>query len=1260
MRNLLSISILFLAFISFSQAPTAIITANSTTVCLGQQICFSGSSSTTNGGSAITNYAWNFGNGVSATGVNFCYTFLAPGTYTITLVVTNASGQADAEVKTSYITIKPAPIAAFNIAGVGCTVPLTLVFNNTRSAGTCTWDFDNGSPTPYVGTNPPSQTYNSAGTYDITLTVTDPVSNCSADTTQSIVVSNYQAGITMPTVACVGQPVTFIDNSTAGANSWTWNFAGAGSSSNQNPSYTFNTPGTYTIQLVSQNTNSGCSGSASQTITVQPTPTPSFTANPTSNCAPATINFTNSSIGGSNYVWNFGNGSAPYVGQNPPPQVYTIDSTYDVSLTMTSAAGCVGTTTLNDYINITNVHALFQADVTGGCGPLTVHFTNNSTTPTPTNPIVSWQWNFGNGQTYSGQNPPAQVYQVGVYDVILTVTSQSGCTDTDTLHDYIAVGQILSLDFTVDTLVNCIKTDFEFTSHVVTNPANPDPSEIDYFWDFTDGTSTEENPHYQFTSDTGYFDVSLIVNFRGCKDTLEIDSLIKINAPISKFNPDTTLFCNPNSLPVILNITDQATHGELSDDVLMVWKWGDGTPNTVFDDPDLDDADLGSTSHTISNYGSYTVEQVIYNYTTGCSDSITRVIDVSTVTAQFATSNDSICQGDSLFMFDASSTWMTPPTPHPLDSWEFDMGNGTDVDMGDTANYVYPTAGSYIITLTATNSVGCFATSTLPITVLAPPFAVLASDLSTGCSPFLVNFTNGSISLNGLPLTSFDFLFTDDSTHTVVNSVNAPVSHTFVGDGVFFAELVATDQFGCVSPTASLPITITRPNAFFSVPSIVCNGDSIQTVNSSTGVAPLSYQWQIDGVIVSNTLDANALVNETGIPFGQTSTTHTVNLIATDGNGCKDTIGNLITVSIPYAKPTYSFTGASIDANGNFTCPPVFGTYTDSSFSYGSITDWNWNFGNAQTSSDSVAASTIVFSGCYDLFLQITDQYGCIADSTVNDYICVGGPEGTPSVLPTSGGCQQSAQFEIANAQNIYSVVWNMGDNNTVLDTLDFSYQYENPGVYSPSVTIYDSSGCPVTFTNLPNVTVVSSGLTASFTATPNPVDQDAAIVFTDQSVSASNSIISWNWDFGNNQTANSTTGTPQSYAYPSSGPYTATLTVTDALGCFATYQLPILVNDPQIWVPNVFTPNGDNSNELFNLPFDGFQSYHITIMNRWGNVVWDRDRDSTMPLLLWDGTNNGGTYCTDGVYFYHLTGVMKAGTEVDKQGFVTLVEAPH
>jgi len=1257
MKKLFFFAFIFSLFSVGAQTPIANFTGTPLSVCAGSTVNFT-NTSIANGTSQIVFNSWDFGDGQSLISFNATHIYDTPGTYPVTLVVTNSNGTADAEVKPNYIVVKPKPSSSFSILGQGCTVPLTLTFNNTSSTGTnmtYSWNFGNGSPVSNVQ-NPPSQTYNSAGTYPISLTVTNTTTGCSSTVIQQIAVSNYQAGITLPSVVCLGQAVNFGDNSTAGANTWNWNFGGQGSSTQQNPTFTFNTAGTFNVQLASQNTASGCTGSTSQQITVQQSPTPNFTGTPLTNCAPSVVNFINTSTGGVTYTWNFGNGTPPFTGTTPPAQTYPINGAFPVSLTMTTATGCTGTTTLPNYINVTDVEAGFTANVTGGCAPLTVSFTSSSTAPNPaTNPIVSWNWNFGNGQTSTLQNPPAQIYPVGVYNVTLTVTTQSGCTDTYTSSEYIKVGLINSVNFTVDTLINCIKKDFEFTSIISTTPSNPDSTEITYFWDFTDGTSTEQNPTYQFTSDTGYFDVMLIVNYRGCIDTLNIDSLIYINAPISKFTPAETLFCNPTSLPVLLNITDEATHGILADDVYMIWKWGDGSPNTLFDDPELDDANLGSTSHSFAGYGTYTVEQVIHNYTTGCSDSTTRTIDVSMVTAGFTLSNDSICQGDSLFMYDLSSTWMNPPTPHPLETWEFDMGNNSsDVNMGDTANFVYPSSGSYTITLTATNSVGCSATAALPIIVLAPPFAVLASDASVGCSPFLVNFTNGSISLNGLALASFEYTFSDDSTTILTATANTPVSHTFNGTGTYYTELVAIDVFGCVSTPASNPITLTKPSSFFSVDNVVCNGDSIITINTTTGVGPITYQWLIDGIPFSTDENTAAVFNEPNITFGVTSATHTVSLVSTDVNGCKDTIGNLITVSIPFADPTFVFSGASQDSSGNFTCPPLFVALADSSISYGAITSWQWNFGGSSILQN--PSTVYALPGYYDLTLSVTDEYGCIADTVIVDYVIIGGPAGQPQWNQSATVCSQGATFTIANPQNIFTSVWEMGDGTTITNDLNFNYNYAQQGTYTPGVTLYDSLGCEV-FYPLPPINVFDDGLTASFTAGPNPVEEGALAVVIDQSTSTGSPIVSWAWDFGNNQSTIVSTNSNQSTSYSLGGTFTITLIVVDAIGCIDSAQQTIFVKDPEMWVPNVFTPNGDGSNDLFNLPFDGFKTYHILITNRWGNIVWDRDKDDTKPLLLWDGTNNGGSDCTEGIYFYLLTGEMKGGTMVNKKGFVTMID---
>ena len=1242
-------SILFISK-SYSQAPTADFSANTTTVCANNPILFSNQSSSS---TTISSFSWDFGDGNSSNIENPSHSYSLPGTYTVTLVVVDVNGSADAEVKANYITVIPSPLAGFSISGLGCTVPLSVIFNNTTPTSPnydYNWDFGNGQTSNIE--SPPSVTYNNSGSYDVILTVSDNNNGCSSSDTQNIVVSNFQAGISAPSIGCVGSPINFQDNSTAGANAWTWNFGGLATSNNQNPTYVFNTPGVYDIQLSSENTNSGCSGSASVQITIEPTPTPSFNANPTSDCAPAQINFSNTSVGGTSYDWDFGNGQT-YSGNTPPPQTYNLNGQYTVSLTMTTPSGCSGTTTQQNMIDITNVQALFTADSTGGCDPLTVQFSDSSITPNPNNPIVSWEWDFGNGQTHSGANPPAQTYTVGLYDVSLIVQTQSGCSDTISISDYITVGLIDSVAFSVNPIVECAKTDIQFTN--LTGISVPyGPNEVTYLWDFSEGTSTQVDPLYQFTSDTGYFDVTLTVNFRGCIDSIKIDSAVYILAPIANFTPDQTLICNPASLPANVHFTDDATHGVIADDLLMVWQWGDGTPNDTLDDPDLDDIDKGDFDHQYSNYGTYTVQQVIYNYTTGCEDSTTQTIHVSWTDADFSISNDSVCKGDSLFMFDLSTSWMTPPSPHPVNSWSYDMGNGQNVSSGANPGYTYSVPGDYLITLTATNSVGCSDDATQTVKVLQPPFAMIIPDNNLGCSPFLVNFTNSSIAIgNGVPLSSFEFLFSDDSSTIITNNLNTPVNHIFNGEGIFYASLVAIDQFGCQSDPATIPITITKPSAFFNVNNVICNNDSIFAINGSSGVSPLSYEWFLDQNQISLDTNVSEFISETGLPFGQSSALHTLQLITTDGNGCKDTVSNIITVSIPTAVPDCTFSGASINSNGDYDCPPLFGVFQDSSFTYGNITDWQWSFGNGNQSVLQNPSNTYVETGTYTLYFSITDEYGCIDDTTLVDFLTIGGPTGNPDWLQNPGICSQGAAFIINNPSSIDSVIWDMGDGNFIYDSINFNYNYDQSGTYTANVTLFDSLGCEINYILNP-VTVQDDGLNANFIATPNPAEQNDLITFTDQSSAANSSIINWIWDFTDSM-AISNTNSNQVHSYSNSGSYDVVLKIIDDQGCEDSYMLTIFVNDPEIWIPNVFTPNGDLSNDIFSLPFDAFKSFDLTITNRWGNIVCEKTNHTGMNL--WDGNDMSGNKCSDGVYFYRITGEMYGGTLVNQHGFVTLVQ---
>lgn len=1247
MRIFLIVFTCLSSLFSMAQPPNAQFTANPLSVCVGQPISFTNQS--TAGGSPITSYTWNFGNGETSTFQNTTYVYNTPGVYTVTLAVQAANGQADAEVKTGYITVNPLPTASFTTSGNGCTVPFGVTFTNTSTTGpgmTYNWNFGNGQNSTLQ--NPSQVTYNTAGTYNVTLTVANPNTGCSATTTQSIVVSNYTAGITAPATACKGAPVTFHDNSTVGANSWSWNAGPAGTSSQEDPVFTFNTPGNYAVTLTSQNTASGCSNSTVHNITILPAPTPNFTATPTTGCSPLPVSFTNTSGAGTTFKWTFGDGTT-FTGPNPPTHTYSGNGSYSVSLVMTGTNGCKDSITKPNLITLSDPVVQFTATPHNGCSPLPVQFSQSSISPDPVNdPIVNWQWNFGDGTTFTGQTPPVHSYGVGVYDVTLTITTQSGCSATLTQNDTIKVGHIDQVSFTVAPQIQCAKNDVHFTNTSVISAPHT-PNEVTYSWNFGDNqNSTQQNPNHSYEQDTGYFNVSLIVDFRGCKDTLIMPQAVYIKAPISRFTPASTLYCNPASFPVNVAVTDNSIIGKLSDDAEMIWRWGDGT-TTHFDDPDFDDADLGSTSHNYTNYGTYTIKQVIYNHTTGCSDSTTTIIHISRTIASFTVANDSVCKNSPLGLNGTATT-----STHPMGTWSYAMGNGQTAN-GSQTSYVYTQAGTYTITLTATNNVGCSGTTTFtPVQVLELPLAQLTANDNAGCSPFTVNFTNGSVVQgNGMPLQSFLWSFADDNSTQTTTSVGQSVNHTFNTEGNFNVTLIATDVFGCVSSPASTQISITKPVATFAVDSILCDLEIFTTTNGSTGFGPLSYQWFIDGVPNSTDPDIASLFDETPSP-NSTHVNHLLTLITTDGNGCKDTATVHMVVSMPVAGINFQLDGASVNGNGQYTCPPVFADFQDASDTYGNIVSWNWDFGdNANTSANQDPSNTYVFPGTYSTTLTIVDEYGCSSDTTLVNYLTIFGPTGTPSWTQSAFACGQYVTFTLTDTSSVSNIVWNTDDGSFTNDSLHFVHNYTSINTFNPTVTLTDANGCSVIYPMNP-ITILSNGLDALFVPNADVIKLGGQAIFDDQSTFTNTPIVSWVWTFGDGTGQNNSTGADAIHSYSKSGYQTVTLVVTDANGCKDNYTVKIFI-DADFDMPNVFTPNGDGANDHFAIFADIFNSFDILIVNRWGNVV--QNKTNLTGIDLWDGTDNGDAPCTDGVYFYRFSGTLNDGvTKLNKAGYVTLI----
>jgi gliding motility-associated-like protein len=193
----------------------------------------------------------------------------------------------------------------------------------------------------------------------------------------------------------------------------------------------------------------------------------------------------------------------------------------------------------------------------------------------------------------------------------------------------------------------------------------------------------------------------------------------------------------------------------------------------------------------------------------------------------------------------------------------------------------------------------------------------------------------------------------------------------------------------------------------------------------------------------------------------------------------------------------------------------------------------------------------------------------------------------------------------------------------------------------------------------------------AQFTATPS----SGCAPLTVNLVNSSQNALNYLWEFGNGQNANVTTTANQVQIFNNSAVVrliaaqgncadTAYQTVTvNICGCMdpdATNYNPLANFDdgsctypiPLVEAPNVFTPNGDDANDLFYLTTQNATSIELTILNRWGNVVYNKEGMNP----AWDGKSQGGALAEEGVYFYKYVVKGFNDQEVEGHGFLHLV----
>jgi PKD repeat protein len=316
------------------------------------------------------------------------------------------------------------PVASFTSS---CS-SLTCAFTSTSTdpGGTISaysWTFGDGGTSTVQN---PSHTYAAAGTYTVSLTVTDNA-GATNSTSQSITVTAAsQPPVASFTSSCSSLTCAFTSTSTdpgGTISAYSWTFGDGGTSTAQNPSHTYGASGTYTVTLTVTD-NLAATNSVSHSVTVSAPSQPPVAAF-SSSCSGDTCTFTNTSSapgGGSisSYSWTFGDGGTSTV-QNPS-YTYTAGGTYTVTLTVTDNLGATNAVSHSVTANQPPVAAFSSS-----CSTLTCSFT--STSSDPDGSISSYNWNFGDGTTSTAQNPSHAYATGGTYTVTLTVTDNVGATN---------------------------------------------------------------------------------------------------------------------------------------------------------------------------------------------------------------------------------------------------------------------------------------------------------------------------------------------------------------------------------------------------------------------------------------------------------------------------------------------------------------------------------------------------------------------------------------------------------------------------------------------------------------------------------------------------------------------------------------------------------------------------------------------------------------------------------------------------------------
>jgi gliding motility-associated-like protein len=795
-------------------------------VCLGSVVNFTdGSTAPAN---SVTGWNWDFGDGNTSTLKNPTHTYATAGPFTVTLNVTSAAGCATVNnFATKTITVRTLPTAVVSIAGTasvcqnGTQPTITFTGSGGTAPYTFTYSIDNGSgpvvqpPVTTVAGN--SRTINvpttTAGTYRYALINVQEGStaNCSQPQTGFVDVVVRQlpgATVTGSTEACLnGTSPNITFTGTNGVAPYTFNYRINGgpiltattavASSSVTVAVPTGTANTfvYTLESVGESSVNACTqnliGSASATVIVKAPPTATIigSAEVCFNALAHSITFTGAG-GTAPYTFSYRINGGPVLTavSTAPSNIATVTvptnvaTTYTYSLVSVQEGSLSGCSQSQTGSVITTVNPLPTANFTPSapiCQSRIISFSDASVPNAGS--LVTWAWDFGDGNTSTVQNPTHTYALAGPYNVKLIATTNKGCVSTETMKT-IQVDVNPKADF--NTPVACINdVTAQFTDLGTINPG----SVTGWEWNFGDvnstganpNTSTVKNPTHHFTVAGPYTIRQIVISNTGCRDTITKTFTVN-DVPVSNFSIENVGSVCSNQ---VVNIKDAATtaFGKVIK-VEIFWDYlNDPTARTT----DVSPSSGKSYTHTYPEFGTPATRTARIRYVAYTGDNCISSFDrdvtlLATPTLVFDAVNG-ICADVPAFQVTQARLLNALPGPAGIFT-------GAGISATGLFDPAVAGAGSHLIRFTFTGANGCsnFVEQTIDVypvpTINAGPDKVVLQGGQVSLTP--------SLSIGGPSVT---YLWTPPAG---LNNVNVPSPISKPDDDITYTLTVTTIN-GC-------------------------------------------------------------------------------------------------------------------------------------------------------------------------------------------------------------------------------------------------------------------------------------------------------------------------------------------------------------------------------------------------------------------------------------------------------------------------------